>query len=272
MALAAVDGRELFYFRRGSGTPVLLIQGMAGHHQIWGDELVDGLAQNFEVIVYDHRGVGDSTDVPGNFTIADLADDAVGLLDSLDIGSAHVFGISMGGAIAQQLVVSHPERVRGLVLGCTFSGGPRSTLDAPGPMAMLQAMSTRDLDQITRAAFIANHSPTFAADSANLAAFTERSLAVRMTANTIMRQVQAAALHDVSAQLPSVQAPTLVLHGTADDMVRYSNGVALAELIPNATLHTFEGVGHLFWWERPQETIALATEHFRAADSQRGAA
>src|SRR5581483_5595604 len=101
-------------------------------------QLVDGLAEHVEVIVYDHRGVGESTDVPGNFTIADLAADAIALLDALDVEQAHVFGISMGGAVAQELAVTYPDRVRGLVLGCTFCGGPRSTLSAPGPVAMLQ--------------------------------------------------------------------------------------------------------------------------------------
>lgn len=265
MAVVEVDGRQLYATRTGAGVPLLLVQGMAGHHEIWGDQLVDGLAEHFDVIVYDHRGVGESTDVPGNFTIAELAADAVALLDELDVPSAHVFGISMGGAVAQEIAVTHPDRVRGLVLGCTFCGGPGSTLSAPGPLSMLQAMGTGDLDQVVRAAFVANHSPTYVADEANYDAFRGRSLAVRIPANTIMRQAQAAAIYDVSARLGSITAPTLVLHGDADDMVRYSNAVTLAERIPGARLHTFPDVGHLFWWERPEETLALVTEHLLAA-------
>lgn len=263
MAFADIDGRRLFYLRQGSGTPLLLIQGMAGHHQIWGDALVDGLAENFDVITYDHRGVGESTDVPGAFGIGDLANDAAALLDALGVSSAHVFGISLGGAVAQQVAIMHAPRVRGLVLGCTWPGGARSTLDAPGPMAMLMAMQSGDLDVIVRAGYEANLSPTYVGDASNYEAFQTRSLAVRIPANTIMRQLQAAAVHDASTALGSLHAPTLVLHGDADDMVRYSNGVLLAELIPGATLHTFHDVGHLFWWERPDETIRLVTDHLQ---------
>jgi pimeloyl-ACP methyl ester carboxylesterase len=261
MAFAQLDGRQLFYLRRGSGTPLLLIQGMAGHHQIWGEPLLDGLAQHFDVISYDHRGVGESTDVAGNFTIADLADDACALLDALGLDSVHVFGISMGGAVAQELTTRHGDRVRALVLGCTWPGGARSVLDAPGPMAMFQAMQTGDLETIVRAGYRANLSSTYVADEPHYPPFRESSLAVRIPATTIMRQAQAAALHDASARLGEISAPTLVLHGTADEMVRYSNAVVLAELIPGATLHPFDDVGHLFWWERPDETIRLVTEH-----------
>lgn len=261
MAFAELDGRRLFYQRQGSGDPLLLIQGMAGHHQIWGEELLDGLAQSFDVIVYDHRGVGESTDVAGNFGIADLAADAVELLDALGVSSAHVFGISLGGAVAQQVAITYASRIRNLVLGCTWPGGTGSVLDAPGPMAMLQAMQSGDLDVIVRAGYEANLSPTYIADESHYEPFQTRSLAVRISAQTIIRQAQAAALHDVSTALGSVHTPTLVLHGDADDMVRYSNGVLLASLIPGATLHTFHDVGHLFWWERPDDTIRLVTAH-----------
>lgn len=261
MAIAQIDGRQLFYRRQGSGAPLLLIQGMGGHHEIWGEQLLDGLAANFDVLIYDHRGVGDSTDVGGAFTISDLASDAVELLDAVGWPSAHVFGISLGGAVAQQLVISNPEHVDHLVLGCTWPGGAGSRLDAPGPMSMLQAMQTGDVEKAVRAGYEANLSPTYVSDESHFDMFHTRSLAVRIPVTTIIRQAQAAALHDVSARLGSVTAPTIVLHGTADDMVRYANGVLLAELIPNATLHSFDDVGHLFWWERPEETVRVITEH-----------
>jgi 3-oxoadipate enol-lactonase len=265
MAFAELDGRRLFYDRRGSGEPLLLVQGMAGHHRIWGEPLVAGLADSFDVLVYDHRGVGESTDVDGAFRVADLAADAAALLDSVGWSSAHVFGISLGGAVAQEFALTYPERVRALVLGCTWPGGAGTRLDAPGPMSMLQAMGTGDRELAIRAGFEANLSPTYASDEARFENFREQSLAVRLPVSTIMRQAQAAALHDASARLGSITAPTLVLHGTADDMVRHSNGELLASLIPNAVLHSFDGAGHLFWWEYPDETIQLITEHCLAA-------
>jgi 3-oxoadipate enol-lactonase len=150
------------------------------------------------------------------------------------------------------------------VLGCTYPGGEGTRIDAPGPLAMLQAMQTGDLDVAMRAAFAANHSPAYVADETNYEPFTRRALAVRIPVPTIMRQAQASAGHNASGRLGSITAPTLVIHGTADDMIRYSNGELVAKLIPGATLHTFPDVGHLFWWERPDETLRLVTEHVQS--------
>jgi 3-oxoadipate enol-lactonase len=256
--------RSLYYERRGSGTPLLLIQGMAAHHALWGEPLLTALADRFEVLSYDHRGVGDSTDTPGDFTIAELAEDAAALLDTLGLESAHVLGISMGGMVAQELVLQRPELVRTLALGCTYAGGAGSTLAAPGPLRMLEAMNTGNLDAALRVAYEVNLSPGFTADEAHFEPFKAASLAVRVPVPTVMRQAQAAFGHDTSGRLPAVATPTLVLHGTADQMLTYSNGEQIAALIPGAKLHTFADVGHLFWWEQPAVTADLLIDHATA--------
>lgn len=243
---------------------MLLIQGMAGHHGVWGEPLLRGLAQHFDVVAYDHRGIGESTDVPGEFGICDLVDDAVGLLDALGWESAHVFGISMGGMVAQELVLKHPQRVRRLALGCTYAGGEGSALMAPGPLRMFEAMNTGNLELAVRAAYEANFSPAYVADESHYEPFKQASLAVRVPVPTVLRQAQAAFVHNTADRLPSVTAPTLVMHGTADQMLLYSNGVQIAGLIPDARLHTFSDVGHLFWWERPDESLELLRGHFAA--------
>jgi pimeloyl-ACP methyl ester carboxylesterase len=262
MPLADLGGRTLYYERRGAGgVPLLLIQGMAGHHGIWGEPLLSRLEQDFDVVAYDHRGIGESTDVPGQFTTADLAADAVALLDVLGWDTAHVFGISLGGMVAQELALGRPDRVRRLVLGCTYAGGAGSTLDAPGPMRMLEAMNTGNAIASVRAAFEANLSPTYTADDSRFEPFMTAALSVVVPVELVLRQAQSAFVHDTSARLPALDVPTLVLHGNADDMVRYSNGVQIAGLIPDAQLQTFDGVGHLFWWERPDETAVLVRKH-----------
>jgi pimeloyl-ACP methyl ester carboxylesterase len=263
MPLADLGGRTLYYERRGpQGAPrLLLIQGMAGHHGIWGEPLLTRLEQDFDVVAYDHRGVGDSTDVPGPFTTADLATDAVALLDVLGWDTAHVFGISLGGMVAQELALNGPDRVQRLVLGCTYAGGAGSTLDAPGPMRMLEAMNTGDAEASVRAAFHANLSAAYTADDAHFEPFLAAALSVVVPVELVLRQAQSAFLHNTSARLPALRIRTLVLHGNADDMVRYSNGVQIAGLIPGAQLHTFDGAGHLFWWERPDETAGLIRQH-----------
>jgi 3-oxoadipate enol-lactonase len=267
MPYAEFPSRRLHYARRGRGAPLLLIQGMAGHHQIWTDRFLDRLAPDFDIVAYDHRGIGESTDVAGQFTIADLAEDALVVLDALDWRSAHVMGISLGGMVAQELALRHPERVSTLALGCTYAGGDGSTLAAPGPIAMFNGMNSGDVDTAMRAAYEANFSPAYTADEAHFDPFKAAALAVRVPVPVVMRQAQAAFVHDTSARLGELQMPTLVLHGTADQMIRPSNGKHLAGLIPEARLHMFPGVGHLFWWERLDATVNLLREHRAAAQS-----
>src|SRR5215210_6046555 len=132
MPHATVDGHELHYLRRGAGEPLLLIQGMSGTHVSWGEPFEAALqTEGLELLTYDHRGTGHSARVDAGFTIEQLADDAAGLLDVLGLERAHVLGISMGGMVAQELVLRHPERVRTLSLGCTYCGGPQGRLSSP---------------------------------------------------------------------------------------------------------------------------------------------
>src|SRR3954454_2143417 len=139
MSHLTVGGRRLFHQRRGAGEPLLLIQGMSGTHLSWGEPFVADLEREFAVVAYDHRGIGRSDPVSAPFSIADLADDAAGLLDALGWDTAHVLGISMGGMVAQELILRHPERVRTLALGCTYCGGPGSQLAGPEVFQALQS-------------------------------------------------------------------------------------------------------------------------------------
>jgi pimeloyl-ACP methyl ester carboxylesterase len=261
MAFAELGSRRLFFDRRGAGEPLVLIQGMAGHHEIWGKKFLSELARDFDVINIDHRGIGESDDVAGDFTVHDLAEDVVAVLDALGIADAHVLGVSLGGMIAQDLVLNHPERVRRLVIGCSYCGGPGASLRASGPIRMMTAMQTRDVEQAIRAAYVSNLSAAFAADEHNYAPFKKASLAVAAPVNVILRQAKSAFAHDVSARLGEIETPTLVLHGREDDMLEYLNGELIAKLIPSANLHTFEETGHLFWWEHPVDSAALIREH-----------
>jgi 3-oxoadipate enol-lactonase len=123
MPVLRVGEIELDYERSGSGPPLLAIMGMSGTALHWGEPFLGALRDDFEVIVYDHRGVGASSRLEGALTIVQLAEDAAGLLAALELDSAHVLGISMGGMVAQELALAHPERVRTLTLGCTYCGG-----------------------------------------------------------------------------------------------------------------------------------------------------
>jgi pimeloyl-ACP methyl ester carboxylesterase len=121
-------------------------------------------------------------------------------------------------------------------------------------MQMFEAMSTGDPELAVRAGYLANLSPAYTADESRYRAFHDAALSVAVPVEVVLRQAQAGFVHDTSARLHSVTTPTLVIHGTDDQMLSYSNGTMIASLIPDSRLLTLDDVGHLFWWERPAET------------------
>jgi pimeloyl-ACP methyl ester carboxylesterase len=262
MPIATIGELELDYERSGSGPPLLLIMGMSGTALHWGDAFLGALRRDFEVIAYDHRGVGASSRLEGALTITQLARDAAGLLGALGLAQAHVLGISMGGMVAQELALAHPERMRTLTLGCTYCGGPGSSLTDPEVWrGLAEAMMSGDRERALRAAFAANVSPAVAADGEAYARF--RAIAERraVAVPVIMAQLQACAAHDTYARLPRLQMPTLVVHGTLDRVLPFSNGELIASRIAGARLEPLEGVGHMFFWEQPEHSAELLGAH-----------
>src|SRR5271165_4665223 len=217
MTVIPVGDIELDYERSGSGPPLLMIMGMSGTALHWGEPFLARLRDDFDVIVYDHRGVGASSRLNGPITITQLADDAVNLLAALQIDSAHVLGISMGGMVAQELALVAPERVRTLGLGCTYCGGPGSALMPPEVAQRLAiAMMSGDRRRALRVAWEANVSATTAADPDAYAAFLAISRRRAVAVTVIMAQTQACAGHDTYERLPQLTMPTLIVHGTED--------------------------------------------------------
>jgi pimeloyl-ACP methyl ester carboxylesterase len=254
--------RTLHVVRRGTGEPLLLIQGMSGTHASWGEKFLSGLDEGFSSISYDHRGIGRSDPAPEAFSIVDLAQDAIDLLDALELESAHVMGISMGGMVAQELVLGHPQRVRSLTLGCTYSGGEGASLASPETIQRLaQGMMSGDRELALRTGYEINLSPAFVSDEANWAPFYEMATTTPAAIATIMLQMQAINVHDTLARLATVTTPTLVIHGDADQMIPVSNARLIAGAIPGAALEVLPGVGHMFWWEQPERSAALIREH-----------
>jgi 3-oxoadipate enol-lactonase len=254
----AVAGTELHYERRGTGAPLLLIQGMGGNSAHWGEPFLVGLEEDLELLLYDHRGTGRSAPFEGDLTIAGLAADALALLDALDVPDAHVLGISMGGMVAQELALSAPERIRTLTLGCTTCGGTQSKPTASEVIQRLTAaVLSRDPDRLLRAGFEATVSAAYASDPAHYEAFVTAAKQFPAELPSLFAQKAAVERHDTYARLRALQAPTLVIHGTADEMLSPINGDLVASLIPGARLELMDGVGHLFYWEQPERSAQL---------------
>jgi 3-oxoadipate enol-lactonase len=266
MPTVTVAGHDLHVEQRGSGEPLLLIMGMSGTHLSWGEPFLDLLARDFALTAYDHRGVGRSSRTEPGYAIADLADDAAGLLDALGLERAHVLGISMGGMVAQELALRHPGRLRTLTLGCTYAGGPDGRLTSQEVFGLLaEAWRSGDRERALRTGWEVNVSARFAADDGAYAAFRAAALELPVPVPVIMGQVQAIGGHDTSARLGEVAAPTLVVHGDEDRMLPVDNAPAIAGRIPGARLEVLEGVGHLFWIEQPERSAALVRDHARSA-------
>lgn len=265
MTVVRVGEIELDYERSGQGPPLLMIMGMSGTALSWGEPFLEPLRRDFDVIAYDHRGVGASSRLDGPLTIRQMAGDAAGLLAALELDSAHVLGISMGGMIAQELALAAPERIRTLALGCTYCGGPGSALAAPAALAGLtEAMMSGDRERALRASWEINVSPAMAADEDAYARFTEIAMRRRVSVPVIMAQMQACAAHDTQARLAQLRMPTLVVHGTVDELLPVANGRLIGSLIPGAQLEILDGVGHLFFWERPELAAELLRAHAAA--------
>jgi pimeloyl-ACP methyl ester carboxylesterase len=236
--------------------------GLSGTALSWGEPFLAQLREDFDVIAYDHRGIGASSRLDGPITIRELAADAAGLLDALELDSAHVLGISMGGMIAQELALANPERIRTLALGCTYCGGPGSVRASEEVWArVIGAGRSGDRELVMRTMWEINVSGSFAAEEDERQRFVERALRRRVAVAVIERQARAAAAHDTSSRLGAINLPTLVIHGTEDQMIPVSNGHMIAQLIPGSRLEILDGVGHMFFLERPERSAELLRAH-----------
>lgn len=266
MPMAKVGDINVHYDIQGRGEPLLLIMGYSGSGFMWGEEFLHPLSRHYQVIYFDNRGTG-LTDKPDTeYTIPMMADDAAGLLSYLGLPSAHVFGISMGGMIAQELVLRHPQQVKQLILGCTFCGGPQAIQPPPEVIEKLMIPPDMPREEAVRRQWPVVFSPGFIKRrGAFLDRMTERALAHPTPLYVMTRQMVAIQNFNTHERLGQITAPTLVVTGDEDVLVPPANSNILAERIPGASLKIVKGAGHGFFWEAPQEVIALTREFLISA-------
>jgi len=248
MPVIKVNGIDLYYEAQGEGEPLLLIMGYGSNSGHWF-VILPRLAARFKTITFDNRGAGRSGKPEAPYTADMMVGDAVGLLDALGIESAHVFGVSMGGMIAQEIALRHPSRVKKLVLGCTSCGGNHAIGSTPEAKAFLFNPERAKLSDEERARstvpwlwnqdFIDKHPEA-------VERYVKTTTQYPTPVHGYMSQANFVLLHDTYERLPQIEIPALVMTGARDRLIPPQNSRILASRIKGAELAVFEQAGHGF--------------------------
>jgi len=233
---------KIYWDEQGSGEPVLLIMGL-GYPSVMWFRTRPVLAQTYRTIAFDNRGVGRSDTPPGPYPIALMAADAAAVLDAAGIESAHVYGVSMGGMIAQEFTLQYPNRVRSLILGCTAPGGPHAVKAGPEVVEfLLQRKASKEEALEAAVPFIYDpHTPRQLIDED-----------IEMRRNWLPKQeayiaqLQGILAWEAYSRLGQIKAPTLVIHGETDRLIPCANSKLIAERIPGAELLLLPNASHIY--------------------------
>jgi pimeloyl-ACP methyl ester carboxylesterase len=243
MAFVENQGVKIYWDEQGQGEPVLLIMGLAYPSQMWY-RTRPLLASRYRTLVLDNRGIGQSDVPPGPYPIALMASDVKAVMDAAGIESAHVFGVSMGGMIAQEFALQYPARVRSLILGCTAAGGPTAVRAEPEAIQMLMRREKMSPEQAAEA------SVPFIYDPATPRERIDEDVAIRRpwfpSAAGYAAQLQGILGWEAYSRINQIVAPTLVIHGESDRLIPPGNASLIAERIPVAKLMMIPHASHLF--------------------------
>jgi pimeloyl-ACP methyl ester carboxylesterase len=247
-------GAKIYWESHGTGEPVLMIMGLSFPLEMWNRTLPE-ISKRYRAVVFDNRGVGRS-DVPrGPYRIAGMARDALAVMDAAGMESAHVLGASMGGMIAQELALRHPERVRSLLLGCSSCGGFRARPPNLRRIPIFRKWRGMNTNQRARAVI-----PMLYADTTPKEVI-EEDLKVRLirypTMKGVLYQAMAIPFWSSYRRLPRLRLPTLVMHGDKDKVLPPLNGKRLAARVPGARLKMIPNAGHMIMSDQPE--IAMST-------------
>jgi pimeloyl-ACP methyl ester carboxylesterase len=260
------DG-EIAWTRHGEGPPLLLVNGYAATGADWDPAFIAGLAEAFDVICPDNRGMGGSDLGAGPMTVDRLVEDLVDLLDALEIERAAVAGWSMGGFVAQALAAAHPSRVGGLVLLATAAAGPGSVSADPAVTDRLFDHSGTPREQASR--LIGLLFPEGVAEEID-AEFGEVVAAARAALSPVALAAQEELIRrwhrePADLSLAAIGAPTLAMAGEEDVVIPPGNATLLASSIAGAQLELFPGAGHAFIAQEAQRASGSIREFLAAS-------
>ncbi|MEP0392986.1 MAG: alpha/beta hydrolase [Erythrobacter sp.] len=253
--IVPVTAGSLAAWDAGEGEPVLLISGLGGRAAFWTD-IAPRLANEFRVITHDHRGTGASSPDKIDYSISQMADDVIQLMDASQIERASLVGHSTGGAIAQHLALHHPGRLKSIVLSATWAGPTqyflnlfeqrRAILSQLGPKAYLA-------DGILRAHppsyFNSNAAKIYANETDRLRQFPDKAIE--------LSRIDAVMAHDLRERISGIDLPTLIVSADDDQIVPPYYADELAERVPDAAKHRFEQGGHFFPQIHPIEFVRI---------------
>lgn len=252
---------RLEYTTVGEGPPVLFVSGWSQPGRRWV-RFAERLADTYACVMPDNRECGETGPSPEPFTLTDLADDLLAVMDELGHRRFRLVGVSMGGMISQEVIRRAPDRIAAAVLISTHGGSPTSILP-PDPMVVMPTGTTRY--EIGYNLWSRLAGPGFAeAHPEVIAAEAEVNAAYETSLDGVLRQLQAIQQWDPGDALVGTEVPILLAHGDADPLIPYENGVRLAAKL-GVPLVTFPGVGHGVPFERPEELLDLIRDFFSAA-------
>lgn len=262
------QGAKIYWDEEGQGDPLLLIMGL-GYPSVAWYRTRPVLAKRFRTIALDNRGVGRSEMPEGPYPIPLMASDAAAVLDAAGAESAHIFGVSMGGMIAQEFALQYPQRVRSLILGCTACGGPEAVRAEPAAGEMIMARSKMTSEEASRAA------QPFIYDPHTSQERIDEDFKVREpwfpNPYAYLAQVQGIMAWESYSRLSQIQSPTLVIHGETDRLVPAGNGKLIATKIPGAKLILLPNASHIFVTDQTDAThqavLGFLEQHSTAAAS-----
>jgi 3-oxoadipate enol-lactonase len=243
----------------GSGDPLLMVMGLGGSSAGWDPTLIADLARSFRTIIYDNRGTGQSDKPDASYSLELFAADAITLLDSLKLDRVHVFGVSMGGMIAQELALRYGQRLQTLTLGCTTCGGKHAVPPPAESVKILTApRNGASNEELIRRAWPLAYTPSYIRDHRpELEATIPRLLAHPTPAFAYKRHLDATYQLKTYDRLPEIRTPTLVTTGALDVLIPARNSEIIAERIPGAKYHVFPNAGHAFFNEARNQFLEV---------------
>jgi len=266
VAFADVNGQRLYYEVHGAedAEPLLCVHGLSADTLGWVPQ-VPAWSARHRTVIFDNRDVGQSSRAEGEYEVADMAADALALADSLELESFHLLGLSMGGAISQEVALTAPERVRTLTLCVTFGGGG-AWGRLQGQVWSERAMSMTREQRVDELMLLCFSEAAF--ENAGMVAYMREVLLSNpnpQEPEAFGRQVRATSRHEARDRLGSLSMPVHVIGASHDVLLPVWKSTELAELIPGARLTVVEGSGHAVNLERAEEFNAAVLDFLAEA-------